>query len=275
MPRCRAPRRRCPARRLGPRNCGRVALPGAWRGRRCGASGRIGGCGEHRPVHLAADLRGDLRGGVGAAVNKTAGTADVPSQEQNGKLTRHARGPCCVPRGNVPREWSPGDNDARGDASLADPLGSTGHGTAGDASPTNSAKKWAALSHEQRAAQALRLREFRKRNPQKNREKNQIWREQHPEKNSAHKAVAYALARGRIERKPCERCGKHGRVHAHHDDYSRPLDVMWLCPNHHRERHRELAAQGASEGPANGRSLVDSSLNSPRRCLTNPAGAFF
>lgn len=58
-------------------------------------------------------------------------------------------------------------------------------------------------------------------------------------KRQAHKIVGNALADGRLERQPCERCGAE-KVHAHHDDYSKPLDVMWLCPKHHRERHREL-----------------------------------
>lgn len=62
-----------------------------------------------------------------------------------------------------------------------------------------------------------------------------------PKKYSAHNAVNNALRDGRLKRKPCERCGSL-RVHGHHDDYSKPLDVTWLCPKHHKERHRELDA---------------------------------
>lgn len=50
----------------------------------------------------------------------------------------------------------------------------------------------------------------------------------------------YRLVR-RLEKQPCERCGRIDFVHAHHDDYSKPLDVIWLCPVHHKERHKELA----------------------------------
>lgn len=66
-------------------------------------------------------------------------------------------------------------------------------------------------------------------------------RTRYPEKYKAHSAVQYALRSGQLKRKPCERCGSL-RVHGHHDDYSKPLDVTWLCPKHHKERHKELDA---------------------------------
>jgi predicted nucleic acid-binding Zn-ribbon protein len=50
-------------------------------------------------------------------------------------------------------------------------------------------------------------------------------------------AVRRAVAAGRLHRKPCERCGGLV-VHGHHDDYTKPLDVRWLCPACHRDWHR-------------------------------------
>jgi ribosomal protein S27AE len=52
-------------------------------------------------------------------------------------------------------------------------------------------------------------------------------------------ARAYAntyLRRGKLQRKPCERCGSDS-AEMHHDDYSRPLDVRWLCRSCHVDAH--------------------------------------
>ncbi len=55
----------------------------------------------------------------------------------------------------------------------------------------------------------------------------------------AHAAVAVAIRKGRLTKQPCAVCGSLN-AHAHHEDYSKPLDVMWLCPAHHNARHRAL-----------------------------------
>lgn len=60
-----------------------------------------------------------------------------------------------------------------------------------------------------------------------------------PEKRAAHGAVKRALKRGDMHRQPCRECGTIANVHAHHEDYSRPLDVVWLCRKHHMERHQQ------------------------------------
>lgn len=61
-----------------------------------------------------------------------------------------------------------------------------------------------------------------------------------PEKRRLHQVrslTRHAIARGDLLRQPCEVCGAE-QVEAHHDDYSRPLEVRWLCPVHHREHHQ-------------------------------------
>lgn len=49
--------------------------------------------------------------------------------------------------------------------------------------------------------------------------------------------VFRALASGKIKRSPCVVCNTNTSIHAHHDDYTKPLDVIWLCPIHHRAWH--------------------------------------
>lgn len=49
--------------------------------------------------------------------------------------------------------------------------------------------------------------------------------------------VGAAIVAGTMRRQPCEVCGSTTRIHAHHDDYSRPMTVRWLCPSHHALWH--------------------------------------
>ena len=53
----------------------------------------------------------------------------------------------------------------------------------------------------------------------------------------AHTKVFRAVAKGVLARPDhCELCDE-SRTEAHHPDYDKPLDVMWLCPKHHRAQH--------------------------------------
>jgi len=65
------------------------------------------------------------------------------------------------------------------------------------------------------------------------------WHHGNKEKARVHKLVKKALESGVLISEPCEICGLL-KVEAHHEDYSKPLDVTWLCRTHHRERHMEI-----------------------------------
>lgn len=81
--------------------------------------------------------------------------------------------------------------------------------------------------------------------PERQQIKNEItraWRAEDKRRTAAHNAVARAIAKGLLIRQPCERCGNEKSL-AHHDDYDRKLDVMWLCQPCHKQRHKELAGE--------------------------------
>jgi len=57
-------------------------------------------------------------------------------------------------------------------------------------------------------------------------------RAEHPEKHKARSLLKDYAYRGKIKRLPCELCGDP-KSQGHHEDYSKPLEVRWLCSKHH------------------------------------------
>lgn len=56
------------------------------------------------------------------------------------------------------------------------------------------------------------------------------------EQSAAHRIVYVAIRGGKLVRQPCEVCGGL-KSQAHHPDYSKPLQVIWLCATHHKDIH--------------------------------------
>ena len=96
-------------------------------------------------------------------------------------------------------------------------------------------------------------RKYRENNREKFREYNRIynkkWRDKfgykneyeyvkrNPKKRKAQQLLQYAVKTKRIKKEPCKICGKIKLVQGHHKDYSKPLEVVWLCPLHHKHVH--------------------------------------
>jgi len=74
------------------------------------------------------------------------------------------------------------------------------------------------------------------------------WIEKYPEKKAAQIKLNNAKRAGKIVEQPCEVCGTTESIEAHHDDYSKPLDVRWLCTKHHAEHHRREREQQRRAG---------------------------
>lgn len=65
------------------------------------------------------------------------------------------------------------------------------------------------------------------------------WIDANPEKYRAHRLVRQEIAMGRMIRPSnCGGCGQTTKIHAHHEDYTKPLEVRWLCALCHKEAHR-------------------------------------
>lgn len=66
------------------------------------------------------------------------------------------------------------------------------------------------------------------------------FRAKFPEKARAHSLVYDAIKSGRLTRPDaCSACGVGCKPHGHHDDYSKPLAVRWLCRPCHRIADRQ------------------------------------
>lgn len=65
------------------------------------------------------------------------------------------------------------------------------------------------------------------------------YRATYPNKYAAHCAVNNAVRDGKLVKpSACEVCGFGGHIVGHHDDYSQPLVVRWLCQPCHTAWHK-------------------------------------
>lgn len=66
------------------------------------------------------------------------------------------------------------------------------------------------------------------------------WASKYPDRRKASHIVSNAVRDGKLTKTPCHICGVE-KVEGHHPDYSKPLNVVWLCTEHHKEVHRMVA----------------------------------
>lgn len=85
-------------------------------------------------------------------------------------------------------------------------------------------------------------REFRANNVEARMAWKQKYRSENTIRRKAHYTINNLVRSGKISPLPCEQCGNIN-TEAHHEDYNKPLDVVWLCRQCHRLRHREIREQ--------------------------------
>lgn len=83
----------------------------------------------------------------------------------------------------------------------------------------------------------------RAKDPERARDSKARWARANPEKCRARAAVCRAVKAGKLVRpEQCPECGSDHHIQAHHDDYSKPLDVRWLCAQCHQRHHADQRA---------------------------------
>ena len=66
------------------------------------------------------------------------------------------------------------------------------------------------------------------------------WQKKNTLKRAAHIIVGNAARDGKLSPQPCEACFNTHDIHAHHEDYTKPLEITWLCRKCHSKRHKEI-----------------------------------
>ena len=87
----------------------------------------------------------------------------------------------------------------------------------------------------------IRIKEWRLKNLDKSRKSVKSWQQKHKIRHAAHQRVHRAVEEGKLIRsKYCLQCGKKCKTEGHHEDYLKPLDVIWLCRLCHASKIEKL-----------------------------------
>lgn len=67
----------------------------------------------------------------------------------------------------------------------------------------------------------------------------EAYAKKYPMKYAAHVITNNAIRDGLLMKaKNCSTCNSEEKIEGHHDDYTKPLEVRWLCEKCHKEWHR-------------------------------------
>lgn len=110
-------------------------------------------------------------------------------------------------------------------------------------------KKIYADSYTEKNIEVIRAKgRERMKNPERAKICNELtkaWKKADLRRQKCHTAVKTEIRAGRLKRQPCVRCGNEKSI-AHHEDYDRPLYIVWLCAVCHKQRHKEILMEAKS-----------------------------
>lgn len=72
------------------------------------------------------------------------------------------------------------------------------------------------------------------------------WQRRNETKHAAHIIISSLIKGGKLISAPCLICGAE-KTQAHHFDYNKPKEIMWLCFKHHCGWHRVFKTEDANE----------------------------
>ena len=117
-----------------------------------------------------------------------------------------------------------------------------GNGKAGYRSPCKQCRKEREREYTRSHKEAISLKgkKYRQKHREECRRQKRRYHQSHPERQQCKDAVQWAKKTGILMVGSCADCGMPPEdiaIQAHHTDYEKPLDVVWLCASCHQARH--------------------------------------
>lgn len=102
-------------------------------------------------------------------------------------------------------------------------------------------ERYVANLEEERKKSVLRQKKYMasEKGRAKHNETSKLYERLNPEKIRAQRKFRAAIKSGKLIRPDiCDVCNKSGKIQGHHEDYNKPLDIIWMCNYCHLYHHQ-------------------------------------